>query len=56
MYIQRLLLLLAILFVVFAPAIESWVMGGHANWYRPFVLWSLIIFVIYLSQRPSPPR
>lgn len=56
MYIQRLLLLLAILFVVFAPTIESWVMGSHSAWYRPFILWLLIIFMIYLSQRSSPPK
>lgn len=56
MYIQRLLLLLAILFAVFAPTVENWISGGQGTWHRPFILWLLIIFMIYLSQRPSPPQ
>ncbi len=36
MYINRLLLLVAGIVLIFFPAIESWVIDSATAWYRPY--------------------
>ncbi|MGK0498639.1 MAG: uncharacterized BrkB/YihY/UPF0761 family membrane protein [Oceanicoccus sp.] len=37
------LLLLLLLITVFAPSIQEWVTQGGTAWYRPYLLWLLVI-------------
>lgn len=51
MYINPTLLLLLALMFVFAPTIQEWVLSGGTAWYRPYLIWILMICFIFWSQR-----
>lgn len=51
MYIQRALLLLIFIVVVFLPSSIQWAMDSPSAWYRPHLLWLAMIVLIYLGQR-----
>jgi len=51
MYINRVLLLLAGLLVIFYPTLEDWMFGAEGTWYRPYLLWLLAIGAAYWNQR-----
>lgn len=51
MYINPTLLLLLALIFVFAPTIQDWVLNGGAAWYRPYVIWVMMILFTAWSQR-----
>lgn len=51
MYINRALLLVVGVVLIFFPTIESWIMGSETNWYRPYLLWLMIIVAAYWNQR-----
>ena len=51
MYINRLLLLISGIALIFFPAIESWVIDSAAAWYRPYQIWLLIVIAAYWNQR-----
>lgn len=55
MYINRALLLVVVVFLVFSPAIEEWVFHSGTAWYRPYYLWSLFIVAAYWNQRTRYP-
>lgn len=56
MYIQRALLLLILIVVLFLPSWVSWAMDTPAAWYRPHLLWLLTIVLIYAGQRQARNR
>ena len=44
--------LLILLLFVFFPAIHSWVIGGGAHWYRPYLIWlAVIVFAAWSIRR-----
>lgn len=51
MYINPALLLLLALIFIFAPGIHDWVLSGGAAWYRPYIIWVLLIVYAWWSQR-----
>ncbi len=55
MYINRLLLLVAGAFLIFFPAIESWIINSESAWYRPYQFWLLIVVAAYWNQRSRYP-
>ena len=55
MYINRLLLLVAGVVLIFFPAIENWVVSLEIAWYRPYQLWLLIVIAAYWNQRTRYP-
>ena len=54
MYINRVLLLMAGLLVIFYPTLEDWMFGEQGAWYRPYLLWLLAIAAAYWNQRRRP--
>jgi len=55
MYINRLLLLVAGVVLIFFPAIENWVVSLEIAWYRPYQLWLLVVIAAYWNQRTRYP-
>lgn len=55
MYINRVLLLLAGLLVIFYPTLEDWMFGDQQAWHRPYLLWLLAIGAAYWNQRRGTP-
>ncbi len=50
MYVNRILILLLVAAFLFAPNLQTWVAADGDHWYRPFVLWLLVIAVAYLAN------
>lgn len=55
MYINRLLLLVAGIVLIFFPAVESWLVDAGSAWYRPYQLWLLVVVGAYWNQRSRYP-
>ena len=53
MYINRTLLLLLAIAIVFIPSAQEWVSSGGSAWYRPFLIWAVIVAAAYWNQRKS---
>lgn len=51
MYIQRTLLLGIALLLLCIPFILDWLTSDFSAWLRPYVVWSALIFLAWLSQR-----
>ncbi len=51
MYINRALLLVVGVVMIFFPALEDWVFDVETAWYRPFQLWLLVVIASYWNQR-----
>ena len=56
MHISPGLLLLLLVFFVFAPLIQEWVTQGGAVWYRPYQLWLITIIIIWWNMRRHERR
>ncbi|MCK9237830.1 MAG: hypothetical protein M0P46_07010 [Thiopseudomonas sp.] len=50
MYIYRLVFILVIGIYLFSPAIMDWWTAVHNEWYRPYLLWLILIVVTFLLQ------
>mgnify|MGYP001044046183 CR=1 FL=1 len=55
MYINRVLLLLVGILIIFYPTIEGWIMATDTVWYRPYQLWLVVILSSYWNQRSRYP-
>ena len=55
MYINRALLLVLGVFIIFSPAAEEWMFHTEPVWYRPFEMWLLIVVAAYWNQRSRYP-
>jgi hypothetical protein len=55
MHINPTLLLLMAAIFVFSPTIQQWITSGGTAWYRPYIVWSLVILYVYMSQRGKKP-
>lgn len=51
MYIDRLILLFIVGAYVLSPALMQWWIDGGVIWYRPFLVWGLLIAVTYWIAR-----
>jgi hypothetical protein len=50
MYIPRTTLWVILLLFVLLPTIEQWVFADGTAWYRPYIIWALLIIVVLVSQ------
>jgi hypothetical protein len=50
MYIYRLVLLLVVGIYLFSPAIMDWWIEPTGAWYRPYLLWLILIVVTFILQ------
>jgi hypothetical protein len=50
MYIYRLVLLLVVGIYLFSPAIMDWWINATGAWYRPYLLWLILIVVTFILQ------
>ena len=55
MYINRALLMVVGAVLIFFPAIEGWVVSSETAWYRPYLLWLLVVAAAYWNQRTRFP-
>lgn len=55
MYINRLLLLVIAILLVFFPTIQSWIINSETAWYRPHQVWLLVVIAAYWNQRSRYP-
>ncbi|MGB1244698.1 MAG: hypothetical protein ACPG88_04630 [Porticoccaceae bacterium] len=46
-FVATLLLLCTVIF----PLAIQWAMEPDGNWFRPYVVWSMIVFAAYISYR-----
>ena len=53
MYIYSLVLQLLIGIYLFSPAIMDWWIEPQGAWYRPYVLWLILIIAGILLQSPK---
>ncbi len=51
MYINRALLLVVGVLLIFYPSLEAWLLGDQGAWFRPYQLWLLAIIATYWNQR-----
>ena len=51
MYINRVLLLVIGLALMFFPSVEAWLLSDYTLWYRPYQLWLLVIVAAWWNQR-----
>jgi hypothetical protein len=45
MYLNRILLLMLVLFSVASPIMTDWIEHGGTQWFRPHVLWLFVILI-----------
>ena len=53
MQIHRLVLLMAVGIYLFSPAIMAWWANPESAWYRPYLLWLILILLTFLLQRQN---
>lgn len=53
MRLQRPLILLLFGLYIFSPTLFNWVINPEGAWYRPFIIWAVIIVIAYCLQRPQ---
>ena len=51
MQLHSSLILLIALFFIFTPTLETWLLNGSPDWYRPQLIWVAVLVFVYLSQR-----
>ena len=51
MYINRSLLMVLAMTLVFFPSSLEWISTGGTAWLRPYVLWALLVLLGYWLQR-----
>lgn len=49
---RPLVLLLLVLYIL-SPSLFSWMVSPQAAWYRPYIIWVLIIVIAFLLQDRS---
>lgn len=53
MYIDRNLLFILAIAVMFIPTAQEWIISDRIAWYRPYLLWAAVIAVAWWNQRKS---
>jgi uncharacterized membrane protein YfcA len=51
MFNYRLVAVLIFLSSVVVPLASRWAVEPEGSWFRPFVVWALIVFAAYILQR-----
>ncbi len=53
MYKQSPILLLMLLLLIFSPSLASWILSTEGAWYRPYIIWLVVIVITYFVQRTA---
>ena len=48
---QKPLLLLALVMYIFSPTLYSWISNPQGVWYKPFIIWALVIVIAFVWQK-----
>lgn len=56
MLVRRTLLLVIFFLFFFAPVLENWIRSSPSAWYRPYLVWLIVIIIVYFGQRKSHSR
>ena len=48
---QKPLLLLALVMYIFSPTLYSWISNPQGVWYKPFIIWVIVIVVAFVWQK-----
>ncbi len=51
MHNQRLLILFLLIAYIFSPTLFTWMINPVAAWYRPYIIWGLLIVAAYIYHR-----
>ena len=54
MYLNRILLLVLVILYALAPVMADWVGNGPTQWYRPHLLWMLVIAFVSITMYRRP--
>jgi len=51
----RLFILLLLVLYIFSPTLFNWMVNPNGAWYRPYIIWVVVILLAYFLQgrRPS---
>ncbi len=55
MYVYRLLFLMVLGIYVFSPMIMTWWLEPGGSWYRPYLLWLIVIGLSFWLSRQRGP-
>lgn len=47
---QRLVILLLLIAYIFSPTLFSWIINPEGAWYRPYLIWLLVIVIAFVVQ------
>ena len=47
---QRPLILIVLVIYIFSPTLFSWVINPGGAWYRPYLIWLLVVIAAYILQ------
>ncbi|MFT6102400.1 MAG: putative membrane protein [Granulosicoccus sp.] len=50
---HRLLLLVLLVAYIFTPTLFNWMISSSGTWYRPFIIWLMIIVLAFAMHRFS---
>ena len=54
---QRLVILLLLVAYIFSPSVFNWIVDPEGSWYRPYIVWLLVIAIAFsLQLRRNRPR
>ncbi len=47
---QRLVILLLLVAYIFSPSLFNWILNPEGAWYRPYIVWALVIVIAFAMQ------
>jgi energy-coupling factor transporter transmembrane protein EcfT len=47
---QRLVILLLVIAYIFSPTLFDWIINPEGAWYRPFIIWVVVIIIAFVMQ------
>jgi len=47
---QRLVILLLLIAYIFSPTLFTWMINPEGAWYRPYIIWVVVIVIAFLMQ------
>jgi hypothetical protein len=50
---QRPLLLFVLVAYIFSPTLYGWVINPAGAWYKPYIIWAMVIVLAYIMQNRS---
>ena len=50
---HRLLLLILLVAYIFTPTLFNWIISSNGAWYRPFIIWIIIIAIAFSMHKFS---